>query len=306
MSWASGNAGDCSRYGSGDGGVLMKETSTAETVWLLYKQCQQKLQSVIQSLVYPHDSPQRASQNIKCENYDAMRGKKTGSEKTSSKRTIHRSMACINKSPPAQPIGTLTEIRRYTSDEQINGERNDGQSGMQQLLPALASFCGDRWLVLVSPPQRPEVAELIVAGIDPSRVLVVYAQDSNGLSVVEQALRLGTCGAVLAWLEACDVLALEQLRQAAVAGHAWGVMFREERVRENGSNENTAQPVSQPVQEPKWQHSVKPVCLKARQAVAPVVDIRSATTQTTGYPPRRVKLTKVTKEKMAQIEMAIS
>lgn len=151
-----------------------------------------------------------------------------------------------------QPIGTLTEIRRYAGSGQTAQVTDDAQAELYQLLPALAGFCRDRWLVLVSPAQRPDVAALTAAGIDPSRVLLVHSREThglkntglndtgfndngfndngfndNGLKIVEQALRSGTCGAVVAWPEACDAPTLQRLRSAAVAGRAWGVMFRE-------------------------------------------------------------------------------
>jgi len=44
--------------------------------------------------------------------------------------------------------------------------------------------------------------------------------------VLEQSLRSGTCGAVLAWLEKGDAEMLDHLRQAAEAGNTWGVLFR--------------------------------------------------------------------------------
>ena len=136
-----------------------------------------------------------------------------------------------------RPMGTLTEIRRCTGADPATVANGDEPGALQQLLPALAGFCHDRWLVLVSPPQRPQIAELTAAGIDPSRVLLVHAHDSaghknaaqknTGLKTVEKALQSGTCGAVVAWLEECDISTLQRLRHAAVAGHAWGVMFRE-------------------------------------------------------------------------------
>ena len=136
-----------------------------------------------------------------------------------------------------RPMGTLTEIRRFAGTGHASSASGDEQNGLQQLLPALAGFCHDRWLVLVSPPQRPDIAALTAAGIDPSRVLLVHARDTQayknnadtrgGLNVVERALRSGTCGAVVAWLEECDTPTLQQLRGVAVEGGAWGVMFRE-------------------------------------------------------------------------------
>ena len=93
------------------------------------------------------------------------------------------------------------------------------------MLPALAGFCQHRWLVLLAPPCVPSEDELAAAGIDPTRVLMVHSTNSNAFAALQQALRSGTCGAVLAWLENSDEKNLEQLRQAAEAGNAWGVLF---------------------------------------------------------------------------------
>ncbi len=127
------------------------------------------------------------------------------------------------------PIGTLTEIRSISCrGEQCRTEvqsRNLRQN-LKQMLPALASFCQQRWLVLVAPPCLPSIDELKKAGIDPARVLLVHSDAANGFDVLEQTLRSGTCGAVLAWLEKGDVQTLDCLRQAAEAGNAWGVLFR--------------------------------------------------------------------------------
>jgi len=127
------------------------------------------------------------------------------------------------------PTGNLTEIR---SIAYLNGtcsaqaHSRNLQQGLKQMLPAVAGFCQQRWLVLVAPPCLPSVAELRQAGINPARVLVVHPEAENGLGVLEQTLRSGTCGAVLAWLEKGDAQTLDHLRQAAEAGNAWGVLFR--------------------------------------------------------------------------------
>jgi len=126
------------------------------------------------------------------------------------------------------PAGALTEIRSISLGEQYRTEvqSHNLQRNLKQMLPALASFCQQRWLVLVAPPCLPSIDELKKAGIDPARVLLVHSDVANGFAVLEQTLRSGTCGAVLAWLEKGDAQTLDCLRQAAEAGHAWGVLFR--------------------------------------------------------------------------------
>ncbi|MCF6338354.1 MAG: hypothetical protein L3J84_10460 [Gammaproteobacteria bacterium] len=126
------------------------------------------------------------------------------------------------------PTGALTEIRNISLGEQCRAEAQSRnlQQNLQQMLPALASFCQQRWLVLVAPPCLPSIDELKKAGIDPARVLLVHSDIANGFDVLEQTLRSGTCGAVLAWLEKGDAQTLDCLRQAAEAGNTWGVLFR--------------------------------------------------------------------------------
>jgi cell division inhibitor SulA len=133
------------------------------------------------------------------------------------------------------PAGTLTEIRSISYlDEQsrdlqrdsLQNQQENLQQGLKQMLPALAGFCRQRWLVLVAPPCLPSQEELKAAGINPARVLLVHPGSRNGFNILEQTLRSGNCGAVLAWLEKGDASTLERLRLAAEAGNAWGVLFR--------------------------------------------------------------------------------
>jgi len=127
------------------------------------------------------------------------------------------------------PAGTLTEIRSisYQCEQHFMEKQSHSlRQNLKQILPALAGFCQQRWLVLVAPPCLPSIDELKKAGINPARVLLVHSGAVNGFDVLEQTLRSGTCGAVLAWLEKGDVQTLDCLRQAAEAGNAWGVLFR--------------------------------------------------------------------------------
>ena len=125
------------------------------------------------------------------------------------------------------PRGALTEI--LTSRE--------GVGALGLVMPALARLSRDRrWLAWVSPPYIPYVPALASAGVDLSRVLLVHPRaGSDGLWAVEQTLRSGTCGAVLAWPAAGDSRTLRRLQLAAEAGRTWGGLFRSERMAQRPS-----------------------------------------------------------------------
>ncbi len=53
---------------------------------------------------------------------------------------------------------------------------------------------------------------------------------TDGLWAVEQTLRAGTCGAVLAWLTDADSTVMRRLQLAAEAGNSWGILFRPQRM----------------------------------------------------------------------------
>ncbi len=112
-----------------------------------------------------------------------------------------------------------------------------GIGEMRLLLPALAQLTrGDRWVVFIAPPFVPYAPALVRAGLDLSRVLVVSPKKNNDtLRAVEQALRAGTCGAVLAWPSSTDTKSLRRLQRAAEAGGALGILFRSTSVEKEHS-----------------------------------------------------------------------
>ncbi len=118
-------------------------------------------------------------------------------------------------------LGALTEII------------HSGASGeeLQLVLPALAHLSRtNRWLACIAPPQLPQLAMLAAHGVEVSRLLLVHPRaGADGLRTVERALRLGTCGAVLAWPECGDPGTLQQLQHTALTSGAWGVLFRRAR-----------------------------------------------------------------------------
>ncbi len=104
-----------------------------------------------------------------------------------------------------------------------------GVGALRLVVPALARLSREEgWLAWVAPPYIPYAPALAGVGVDVSRVLLVHPRRrDDGLWVVEQALRAGTCAAVLAWLPAAvPPLALRRLHLAAQAGRCPGFLFR--------------------------------------------------------------------------------
>lgn len=116
------------------------------------------------------------------------------------------------------PQGALTEI---ISDHQGAGE-------LSMLMPTLARLSREgRWLAWIAPPHIPYAPALSAYGVDLSKVLVVRPRgETDTLWALEQALRSGTCGAVLAWPRIADERSLRRLQLAAEAGNTLGVLFR--------------------------------------------------------------------------------
>lgn len=117
------------------------------------------------------------------------------------------------------PLGGLTEL--YHAQPGI-GE-------LRLLMPALARLSRQgRWIAFIAPPYVLHAPALASFGIDLSHVLLVHPKNpTDALNTVEQGLRSGTCGAVIAWPKQIDGLALQRLQQAAEAGNSWGVLFRD-------------------------------------------------------------------------------
>lgn len=117
------------------------------------------------------------------------------------------------------PAGALTEI--------LHGQAGVGE--LRLVLPALARLSrAGRWVVFIAPPNLPYAPALAAAGVDLRHLLLVHPRtDQEGLWAVEQALRSGTCSAVLAWPGPLDSAALRRLQLAAESGDAWGVLFRD-------------------------------------------------------------------------------
>jgi len=103
-----------------------------------------------------------------------------------------------------------------------------GIGELQLFLPALAALSrGDRWIAFVAPPHIPYAPALGAAGVDLSRLLMVYPKTrSDHLWAVEASLRSGACAMVLAWALYADSAHLRRLQLAAEAGATGVVLFQ--------------------------------------------------------------------------------
>ncbi len=123
------------------------------------------------------------------------------------------------------PTATLTEIILESY----------GIGELSLLMPALARLNRPQnseqaagWILWVSPPFIPYAPALSRHGIDLTRMLFVHAAPTHrdSLWAMEQALRTGSCAAVLAWVQSADETALRRLQLAAEEGCCWAVLFR--------------------------------------------------------------------------------
>lgn len=115
------------------------------------------------------------------------------------------------------PRGALTEILLESA----------GIGELSLLAPALARLSRqDRWLAFVAPPYLPYAPALAAAGIDLARVVMIRpAKSGDILWAMEQALRSGSCSAVLGWPSFLTERSARRLQLAAEAGGGWGVYF---------------------------------------------------------------------------------
>lgn len=105
-----------------------------------------------------------------------------------------------------------------------------GIGAMQLVLPALGALSQNHWIVFVAPPHPPYAPALAAAGVNLQHVLWVRAaQQGDALWALEQALRSGSCAAVLGWPRLRDSRGLRRLQLAAEAGRSWGILFRPDR-----------------------------------------------------------------------------
>lgn len=141
-------------------------------------------------------------------------------EKTPSAQCIPTGLAALDEQLPGGgwPLGTLAEVLLPYH----------GIGELELLMPVLARLSRmERRLVWVAPPYLPYAPALQEAGIDLTHLLLIQAHNpQQQLWAMEQALRAGVCGAVLAWPHTPDPRVLRRLQLAAEAGQAAGILFR--------------------------------------------------------------------------------
>jgi hypothetical protein len=130
------------------------------------------------------------------------------------------------------PLGTLIEL--------LLPEPGVGELSL--LLPALQALAaepavhGRHWFAWIAPPHEPYPPALAQGGIPAERLLFVAAVAvRDRLWAVEQALRSGSCAAVLVWIDRVEDRWLRRLKLAAGSGSALVVLFRSRRFAGNGS-----------------------------------------------------------------------
>jgi hypothetical protein len=125
------------------------------------------------------------------------------------------------------PSGALTEILL----------EREGIGELRLLLPALAGLSRkSEWQVWVAPPHVPYAPALVFAGVNLKQLLVAQPQSpADSWWTTEQALRSGSCRAVLAWPGMADERRMRRLQLGAESGNAWGVLFRSASVAQERS-----------------------------------------------------------------------
>jgi len=99
------------------------------------------------------------------------------------------------------PKGALTEILSEPGSAFVRESRGNG--ALWLTMPALAQLSQQpRWLTWIAPPHIPYAPALTNMGVDLAKVLLVHPKTpADTLWALEQALRSGTCSAVLVWLD---------------------------------------------------------------------------------------------------------
>src|SRR5262245_10077865 len=108
-----------------------------------------------------------------------------------------------------------------------------GIGELRLLGPALATLSvqEQRWIAWINPPQIPYAPALAELGIDIDKVLLVHPKtNEDALWAAEQALKSGTCSAVLAWLDETKLTGkdVRRLKLSARRGTTFAVLFRPE------------------------------------------------------------------------------
>jgi protein ImuA len=174
--------------------------------------------------------------------------------------TIATGFAALDAELPGGgwPAGALIEILG----------RHEGIGELQLLLPALAALtsAGKR-AVWLAPPHLPYAPALAAAGVDLANLAVVRSPGRHdALWAAEQALRTGSCHALLAWFRHARFQELRRLAVAAEASHALVALFRPA----EAEHEASPAPLRIALQAAEGQLAVRIVKRRAAPAVVPL------------------------------------
>jgi hypothetical protein len=147
-----------------------------------------------------------------------------GREGATTLSVISSGFAELNQRLPGNgwPLGALTEIC----------PKIPGSGEVSLVTPALAALTDNKaddagWVAWISAPHLLYPPALAVGGIRLSRLLLAQAADSTDtLWGMEQALRSGSCRAVLGWADKTSERSLRRLQLAAESTDAWAVLYR--------------------------------------------------------------------------------
>ena len=114
----------------------------------------------------------------------------------------------------------------------------EGCGELRLLLPLLAKqSTTDKWIIWVDPPHIPYAPALAAAGVDINKILMVYSKTwQDRVWTLEQALKSGSCSAVLGWLPAKQEKAIRRLQIAAAESETLGFLFRPLHCRDESSS----------------------------------------------------------------------
>ena len=119
---------------------------------------------------------------------------------------------------PAQDLSSITEIIM----------RGEAWNNVQILLPLLAQLSHDqRWLAWVAPPKLLPKAQLKAAGFDLDKIILLKPDAQHDtMNLAQQALKSGTCHAVISWFGTLADDQLNDLAQAAELGNSHAFLIR--------------------------------------------------------------------------------
>jgi len=107
--------------------------------------------------------------------------------------------------------------------------RGEAWSNIQLLLPLLAQLSHDqRWLAWVAPPRLLPKAQLQAAGFDLNKIMLLQPDaQHDAMSLAQQALKSGTCHAVISWFGELAEEQLNDLALAAEIGNSQAFLIRQ-------------------------------------------------------------------------------